>query len=412
MASVCGFKAFRKAEGVAEFRNFSFILAKAEYNEVFNSGPVLNIEGAQFGIALYPAGLTDGAGDNHSMALKISCESVAPLHCKFRYCFMNGEESVHERRSALPREFHKSSRWGHNKLEAYKHDTYPTHDELKGSYKSRLQAFQEKGWIKDDVLTVKLFIEAVVGEYTCLRADAALQPTEGAVHVLSDLRRLLEDGTGSDVKLVSSDGSVSAHRIILAMRSPVFRAMLSTEMAEARSGEIVFHDIDSSSLRNFLHYLYCGTLADGINDGELWVLMRLGHQYEVLPLVEECSARLQKELTTDTAATMLLEADKFGISSMKKCALDFITSTTCVFKKVRESQGYQALPAVLLDEILASTFGLGKRSRDNSEYEYPDGSSWSTLKLASLRRALTERGLSASGVKAELVTRLQQAEGS
>lgn len=136
-----------------------------------------------------------------------------------------------------------------------------------------------------------------------------------------------------------------------------------------------------------------------------------GHKYEVISLVKECAARLQAKLTAESAAKMLIEADKLEIEFLKISVLDFIVSNSCVFKKVRETEGYHELPAPLLDEMLAHAMGMKKRRREPDSREFPDGTHWTNLTVEQLWRALGERGLdTCGGDKLDLVTRLQRAD--
>merc|ERR1712232_1253825 len=115
-------------------------------------------------------------------------------------------------------------------------------------------------------------------------------------------------------------------------------------------------------------------------------------KYEVLPLVEECARRFQGKLTAASAARMLIEADKFGIDSLKTSALEFIVSTRSVFEEVQQSEGFQELPGDLVKEILARSMGVRKRPREPLNHKFPDGTRWNALTVAQLKTALDERG--------------------
>ena len=52
------------------------------------------------------------------------------------------------------------------------------------------------------------------------------------------------------------------HRNLLCYRSPVFRAMLDSDMREAREGEIIIQDMDSTTVRSMINYFYTGEMSE------------------------------------------------------------------------------------------------------------------------------------------------------
>ncbi|KAG8193872.1 hypothetical protein JTE90_011432 [Oedothorax gibbosus] len=83
-----------------------------------------------------------------------------------------------------------------------------------------------------------------------------------------DLLQLYRDGTFSDATINTDGKSFSAHRSILAARSPVFRAMFEKdEMSEGRSGVVKIDDVDSETVDRMLVFLY-GDSLQGLEWGE------------------------------------------------------------------------------------------------------------------------------------------------
>jgi len=70
---------------------------------------------------------------------------------------------------------------------------------------------------------------------------------------------LLEDSSTHDVTFkTSDDGSVSAHRVIVAAGSPVFHAMLYGSMKEGSEKEITLPTVDTKTFSNLLKFIYTG----------------------------------------------------------------------------------------------------------------------------------------------------------
>ena len=51
-------------------------------------------------------------------------------------------------------------------------------------------------------------------------------------------------------------------RNLLCCRSSVFRAMLDSDMREARKGVIIIQDMDSTTVRSMINYFYTGEMSE------------------------------------------------------------------------------------------------------------------------------------------------------
>nr|CAB3452717.1 unnamed protein product [Digitaria exilis] len=102
--------------------------------------------------------------------------------------------------------------------------------------------------------------------------------------LLRDLRELLREGTGADVKFRVSGKSFAAHKAILASRSPIFRAEL---------------------------FAYTDTVPELDTYG-----------LERLELI--CEWKLSDGITVGTAATTLALAEQLGCSQLKAKCVEFI----------------------------------------------------------------------------------------
>merc|ERR1719158_2587792 len=83
-------------------------------------------------------------------------------------------------------------------------------------------------------------------------------PQGGQLVLAEDLRRMLQDGNYSDVTIVVGEQVIDTHRVILAARSPVFDAMLRSNMKEGLAGKIIIEDLDPRAVRDMIGYLYTG----------------------------------------------------------------------------------------------------------------------------------------------------------
>jgi hypothetical protein len=79
----------------------------------------------------------------------------------------------------------------------------------------------------------------------------------------NDLKTLLNSTLLSDIKIKGNDGiEINAHRVILAVRSEVFKQMLLNGMKESTQKVIEFPEFSSDVLHVILEYLYTGRVTE------------------------------------------------------------------------------------------------------------------------------------------------------
>ncbi|XP_015694839.2 BTB/POZ domain-containing protein At4g08455 [Oryza brachyantha] len=116
--------------------------------------------------------------------------------------------------------------------------------------------------------------------------------------------------------------AVPAHRVILASRSPVFRAMLENEMEESRSGIIKIYDVCYDVLRAFIHYMYT---AEALLDEQMASdLLVLAEKYEVKNLKAFCEKFLTSKVSNDNAIAHYAFAHRHSAKQLLETSLSAI----------------------------------------------------------------------------------------
>lgn len=98
---------------------------------------------------------------------------------------------------------------------------------------------------------------------------------------------------GVDVELVCKDKTFSAHKAILAARSPIFAAEFANDHRSKDEGvhEIHVVDVDPSAMEEFLYFLYTGQPKTVLANDEL---LKLASRYQLTTLEGLCRAALIK----------------------------------------------------------------------------------------------------------------------
>ena len=72
----------------------------------------------------------------------------------------------------------------------------------------------------------------------------------------------LQGDPSADLTIVCDSETFRVHRNLLCYRSPVSRAMLDSDMREAREEEINIQDMDSTTVRSMINYFYTGEMSE------------------------------------------------------------------------------------------------------------------------------------------------------
>ncbi|KAK1439906.1 hypothetical protein QVD17_05731 [Tagetes erecta] len=121
---------------------------------------------------------------------------------------------------------------------------------------------------------------------------------------------------------LANSAPVPANKAVLASRSPVFRAMLETEMEESLSGTIKLSDVSYDALRAFVNYLY--TAEACLDDDMACNLIILADKYEVKHLKTYCEKFLISKLVLESSLISYLFAHQHNANNLLDAALSLI----------------------------------------------------------------------------------------
>ncbi|CAD6253144.1 unnamed protein product [Miscanthus lutarioriparius] len=217
------------------------------------------------------------------------------------------------------------------------------------------------------------------GRFT-VRCDIAVKPLapKGGVFVTvppSDLHRHLgdllarKDGADVTFQLVPGGETFSAHRCVLAARSPVFRAQLFGEMMESKSTGVVIpiEDMEAQVFSSLLAFIYSDSLPETADDNaeqdgdddEAVVLyqhqLAAADRYGLERMKLVCQEKLCKHIRADSVAVMLVLADRHHCPGLKEACFHFLTSSLNL-ESFTETDGFEVLNAscpAVLKELLA-----------------------------------------------------------
>ncbi|KAL2506760.1 BTB/POZ and MATH domain-containing protein 1 [Abeliophyllum distichum] len=143
--------------------------------------------------------------------------------------------------------------------------------------------------------------------------------------------QLLESLEESDVEFEVEGEIFAAHKLVIAARSPVFKAQLFGAFKDQNTKCIRVEDMKAPVFKALLHYLY----------------------WDVFPDVEEllCEARIKENIAINTVASSLALAEQHN-SQLKSVCIEFITQPENL-KAVMQTEGFDHLkescPSIITD---------------------------------------------------------------
>jgi speckle-type POZ protein len=154
--------------------------------------------------------------------------------------------------------------------------------------------------------------------------------------------------------LCESPVTFHAHKLILAVRSPVFAAMFSNHTLENTTNIIDINDLHPDTIQSMLEYIYTGKVTD-IKKSTV-ELYRCADKYQLEDLRSQAEMALMNSISIDTSAEILLLADQHHSKDLKTRVIQFIVNGN--LKAITQTDGwhkYIACTPDLVTEVIQAT---------------------------------------------------------
>ncbi|PIA44776.1 hypothetical protein AQUCO_01700398v1 [Aquilegia coerulea] len=232
-------------------------------------------------------------------------------------------------------------------------------------------SLETSDYLKDDCLSVHCSVGVVKSQTEGPKIySIAVPPSNIGQH----FGKLLESGKGTDVNFEVDEEIFSAHKLVLAARSPVFRAQLFGPMKDRNTECIKVEDMEAPVFKALLHFMYWDALPDmeeltGLNSK--WAstmmnqhLLAAADRYGLERLRLLCEAKLCEDVAINTVATTLALSEQHHCFQLKAVCLKFVALRENL-KAVMQTDGFDYLkvscPAVLT-ELLEYVARVGEHS--------------------------------------------------
>lgn len=214
-------------------------------------------------------------------------------------------------------------------------------------------------YLRGDRLTIECAITLSTGAPVSGSKSFAEVPVPPS-DIIDHLRKLWQGKEGSDVTFEVQGEAFPAHKTVLAMRSPVFKAELYGALRENDMGRIIIGDMQPAVFEALLHFIYTDSLPtmDDLYKDQDEYREIVGHllvaadRYAMERLKTICESILCKNIDVQTVVTTLALADQHHCNRLTDACIEFIASLGRV-DDIIASQGYAELkrtcPLALLE---------------------------------------------------------------
>ncbi|KAL7249018.1 hypothetical protein ACSBR1_011226 [Camellia fascicularis] len=212
-----------------------------------------------------------------------------------------------------------------------------------------------------EFLDLKIVPPDAGGEPCSIWAESSAQKQSNAT-ALSALGKMLSEGIHTDIVINASDGSIGAHRAVLAAQSPVFRGMFSHNLKEKELSTVNISDMSIEACQAFLNYIYGNIQQEEFLSHRLG-LLQAADKYDIADLKEACHESLLEDIDTENVLERLQNASLYRLPKLKANCMQYLVKFGKIFDIRDDFDSFmqctdRELVAEIFHEVLASWKGF------------------------------------------------------
>ena len=205
-----------------------------------------------------------------------------------------------------------------------------------------------------------MVFSALKQDEPCSIWDDQIVLQNGSNAALQSLGVMLAEHIHTDITVNAADGSVQAHRVVLAARSPVFSSMFSynNNVKEKDLSAIHIPDMSVEACLAFVNYLYGSIKHEDFMAYRLH-LLHAAHKYDVPDLKEVCHESLFNDLNSKNVLDRLQKAFLYELTELKMNCIKYLVNFGRLydihddFKEFMEHADRDLITEIM-DEIITS----------------------------------------------------------
>ncbi|XP_057725506.1 BTB/POZ domain-containing protein At1g55760-like [Arachis stenosperma] len=179
---------------------------------------------------------------------------------------------------------------------------------------------------------------------------------------LESVGRMLTEKIHTDVTINASDGSIGAHRAVLAARSPVFHGMFKHNLKEKDDSTINISDMSIESCQAFINYLY-GIIEDEEFLKHRLELLHAANKYDICDLRDVCSESLAEDMDSSNVLERLHDSYLYQLPKLKLHCMQYLVKFGRIFDIKDDFDAFlQTVDKDLVIQLLGEVLSVWKGS--------------------------------------------------
>ncbi|KAL1307259.1 hypothetical protein AAHE18_17G019500 [Arachis hypogaea] len=180
--------------------------------------------------------------------------------------------------------------------------------------------------------------------------------------VLESVGRMLTEKIHTDITINASDGSIGAHRAVLAARSPVFYSMFKHNLKENHDSNINISDMSIESCQAFINYLY-GIIEDEEFFKHRLELLHAANKYDICGLRDVCSESLAEDIDSSNVLERLQDSYMYQLPKLKLHCMQYLVKFGRIFDIKDDFNAFlQTVDKDLVIQLLGEALSVCKGS--------------------------------------------------
>ncbi|PSR85425.1 BTB/POZ domain-containing protein [Actinidia chinensis var. chinensis] len=167
------------------------------------------------------------------------------------------------------------------------------------------------------------------GEPSSIWSEGCTQK-QSNVTALAALGKMLSESIHTDILINASDGSIGAHRAVLAARSPVFRSMFSHDLKEKELSTVNISDMSIEACQAFFNYIYGNIQHEEFLTHRL-ALLQAADKYDISDLKEACHESLLEDIDAKNVLERLQNASLYQLPKLKASCMRYLVKFGKIF---------------------------------------------------------------------------------
>lgn len=134
----------------------------------------------------------------------------------------------------------------------------------------------------------------------------------------------------SDLVLVVEEERFHVHRAVLALWSPVFEKMFTSEFQEKSKNEVPLPDKKASEIKEMLLLIYPSLTERALTEENCYFLVKLAHEYQMDAIVSKCEDFMVDKVNVKPKESILADLVFAQTYKLEKLKLASVTQARCL----------------------------------------------------------------------------------